>query len=200
MIYYKLDKIDEQILDILQENARMSLKDIAERVSMSPTAVGTRIDKMLSEAVRDAAALREKCRAFDAAFRSDMESVGGEKYATIAELAWRQSFAACTFVANESGEPFMFSAENGSGGMIGTTDVFYPQLPHLLLTSLTLTLTAPVSGLAHYHFDFVSGSTAPTLSLPGTVTMPDDFQVEADNRYEVDILNNYGTAVSWATS
>ena len=68
------------------------------------------------------------------------------------------------------------------------------------LTSLTLTLTAPVSGLAHYHFDFVSGSTAPTLSLPGTVTMPDDFQVEADNRYEVDILNNYGTAVSWATS
>ena len=51
MIYYKLDKIDEQILDILQENARMSLKDIAERVSMSPTAVGTRIDKMLSEGV-----------------------------------------------------------------------------------------------------------------------------------------------------
>ncbi|MBQ6337968.1 MAG: DUF4965 domain-containing protein [Kiritimatiellae bacterium] len=99
---------------------------------------GKTFDAMLSEAVRDAAALEAKCRAFDASFRRDMESVGGAKYAAIAELAWRQSFAACTFVANKDGEPFMFSAENGSGGMIGTTDVFYPQLPHLLLTSLTL--------------------------------------------------------------
>ena len=99
---------------------------------------GKSFDAMLSEAVRDAAALEAKCRAFDESFRRDMESVGGEKYAAIAELAWRQSFAACTFVANKDGEPFMFSAENGSGGMIGTTDVFYPQLPHLLLTSVTL--------------------------------------------------------------
>ncbi len=51
LIYYRLDKIDEQILSILQENARMSLKDIAEKVSMSPTAVGSRIDKMLAEGV-----------------------------------------------------------------------------------------------------------------------------------------------------
>ena len=93
---------------------------------------------MLAEAIADAATLDAKCRAFDAKFRADMEKVGGEKYATIAELAWRQSFAACKFVANTDGEPFMFSAENGSGGMIGTTDVFYPQFPHLLATSLTL--------------------------------------------------------------
>ena len=99
---------------------------------------GKSFDEMLAEAIRDAPALEAKCRAFDDAFRRDMESVGGAKYAAIAELAWRQSFAACAFVANADGEPFMMSAENGSGGMIGTTDVFYPQLPHLLLTSLTL--------------------------------------------------------------
>lgn len=51
LIYYKLDAIDEQILTMLQENARMSLKDIAEKVFMSPTAVGARIDKMLQEGV-----------------------------------------------------------------------------------------------------------------------------------------------------
>ena len=99
---------------------------------------GKTFDAMLSEAVRDASALESKCRSFDEAFRRDMESVGGGKYAAVAELAWRQSFAACTFVASKDGEPFMFSAENGSGGMIGTTDVFYPQMPHLLMTSLTL--------------------------------------------------------------
>ena len=99
---------------------------------------GKTFSAMLEEAVRDIPPLEAKCRAFDEKFRSDMERIGGVKYAAIAELAWRQSFAACKFVANTDGEPFLFSAENDSGGMIGTTDVFYPQFPHLLMSSLTL--------------------------------------------------------------
>ncbi|MBR1817052.1 MAG: Lrp/AsnC family transcriptional regulator [Lachnospiraceae bacterium] len=51
LIYYKLDEVDEKILEILQDNARTSLKDIAEQVFLSPTAVGTRIDRMLDEGV-----------------------------------------------------------------------------------------------------------------------------------------------------
>ncbi|MBE5932651.1 MAG: Lrp/AsnC family transcriptional regulator [Lachnospiraceae bacterium] len=51
LVYYKLDDIDTQILTILQDNARTSLKDIAEKVFMSPTAVGARIDRMLEEGV-----------------------------------------------------------------------------------------------------------------------------------------------------
>jgi len=99
---------------------------------------GKSFDAMLAEAIVEAPAVGAKCRAFDAKFRADMEKVGGEKYADIAELSWRQSFAACKFVANADGEPFLFSAENNSGGMIGTTDVFYPQFPHLLYSSPTL--------------------------------------------------------------
>lgn len=99
---------------------------------------GKSFDAMLTEAIGDASALSAKCRTFDNRFRSEMLRVGGEKYADIAELAWRQSFAACKFVAGPNGEPFMFSAENDSGGMIGTTDVFYPQFPHLLYSSLVL--------------------------------------------------------------
>ncbi len=51
LVYYKLDDIDTQILTILQDNARTSLKDIAQKVFMSPTAVGARIDRMLEEGV-----------------------------------------------------------------------------------------------------------------------------------------------------
>ena len=66
------------------------------------------------------------------------------------------------------------------------------------LTALTITLNAPASGgLAEYHFDFNSGSTAATLTMPNTVTMPDSFAVEASKHYEVDVLNNYGAVVAW---
>ncbi len=51
LIYYKLDEVDEKILEILQDNARTSLKEIAEQVFLSPTAVGARIDRMLQEGV-----------------------------------------------------------------------------------------------------------------------------------------------------
>ena len=68
------------------------------------------------------------------------------------------------------------------------------------LTSLTITLNAVANGVAQYHFDFLSGSTAPTLTMPTTVVMPDSFSVEASKRYEVDVLNNYGTVMSWANS
>ena len=64
------------------------------------------------------------------------------------------------------------------------------------LTSLTITLNQ-ASGIAHYHFDFLSGSTAPTLTMPNSVTMPDSFAVEASKRYEVDVLNNFGAVISW---
>lgn len=66
------------------------------------------------------------------------------------------------------------------------------------LTALTLTLNSPAAGQqAQYHFDFVSGSAAPTVTIPATVTMPDGWTVEANTRYEVDILDGYGVAQSW---
>ena len=43
-----MDKIDEKILDILQRDARVSNKHIAEKVHLSPPAVTARINKMES--------------------------------------------------------------------------------------------------------------------------------------------------------
>ena len=69
------------------------------------------------------------------------------------------------------------------------------------LTSLTITLNAAGTGVVpHYHFDFDCGSTAPTVTIPNTVTMPSGNSFDANKHYEVDILNNYGAVIEWATS
>ena len=94
---------------------------------------------MLAEAWRDYARCREKANAFDQAFSARAERAGGAKYAQLAALAYRQSFAACKLVCGKDGRPLYFSKENTSNGSIGTVDVFYPQMPLLLLSSPILT-------------------------------------------------------------
>ena len=68
------------------------------------------------------------------------------------------------------------------------------------LTSLTITFNAASGVPAQYHFDFTEPSTAFDPVLPNGVTMPNGWTWEADKRYEVDILNNYGVATGWAVS
>ena len=58
-----------------------------------------------------------------------------------------------------------------------------------------LTITCPATG-GPYAFRFTSGATATTLSMTG-ITMPDDFTVEANKTYEVNVYEGYGLAVSW---
>lgn len=67
------------------------------------------------------------------------------------------------------------------------------------LTSLTITLNAAAAGvIPQYHFDFDSGSTAPTFPpITGVTMYGGTFTPEANKHYEVDILNNYGVSLAW---
>ena len=46
---------------------------------------------------------------------------------------------------------------------------------------------------------FTSGATATTLTMTG-ITMPDDFSVEANTVYEINVYEGYGLAVNWEVS
>ena len=59
----------------------------------------------------------------------------------------------------------------------------------------SLTITCPATG-GPFAFRFTSGATATTLTMTG-ITMPDDFTVEADKVYEINVYQGYGLAVSW---
>ena len=60
------------------------------------------------------------------------------------------------------------------------------------VTNLTLTLGSGATGVANYYmFQFTSGSTATTLSIPATVKWSGgELNIEANKTYQVSILNN----------
>jgi hypothetical protein len=93
---------------------------------------------LLKAAAKDYASLQERCAKFDAELMADLTRAGGEKYAKISALAYRQCFAAGKFVADANGQPLQFCKENHSNGCIGTSDVFYPMAPQFLLLGPTL--------------------------------------------------------------
>ncbi|MBK1883988.1 DUF4965 domain-containing protein [Luteolibacter pohnpeiensis] len=88
---------------------------------------------LLAASAKQYDAIQEHCAKFDADLYADLKSIGGEKYAKLASLAYRQCFAAGKFVADENGQPLQFSKENHSNGCIATSDVFYPMAPQFLL-------------------------------------------------------------------
>jgi len=93
---------------------------------------------LLKAAAKDYESLVKRCTAFDEELMADLTRAGGEKYAKLCALAYRQCFAAGKFVADANGQPLQFCKENHSNGCIGTSDVFYPMAPQFLLLGPSL--------------------------------------------------------------
>jgi hypothetical protein len=77
--------------------------------------------------------LAQRSKAFDDELMVDLRKAGGEKYARLAALAYRQTLAAHKLVADADGTPMFFPKENFSNGCIATVDVIYPSAPFTLL-------------------------------------------------------------------
>ncbi len=104
---------------------------------------------MLASAEADFRTLDAKGTAFDTDLTRDMTKVGGEDYAYLTALAFRQTIAAHKLVADVDGTPFLFSKENDSNGCIDTVDVTYPSSPFFLFFNPEL-LKAQLEPLMRY--------------------------------------------------
>ncbi|TWT79783.1 hypothetical protein CA13_11900 [Planctomycetes bacterium CA13] len=100
---------------------------------------GWEADDLIVAAISEHDTLEQRCDTFDRELMADCVAAGGQEYADICALAYRQCLAAGKFVADENGQPLQFSKENHSNGCIATSDVFYPMMPQFLLFGPAMT-------------------------------------------------------------
>lgn len=107
------------------------------------------MEDQLRQAATDYQETMKRSREFDEKVYQDALRSGGEEYAHLCILAYRQSIAAHTLVESPKGEVLWLSKENNSGGFINTVDVTYPSAPLYLLYNPEL-LEGMLTGIFYF--------------------------------------------------
>ena len=107
------------------------------------------LDQQLALAYTQYPKIIQKCEVINKTIYDDALKVGGEKYARLCELAYRQSISAHKLVKSPSGEILFLSKENFSNGSINTVDVTYPSAPLFLVYNPEL-LKGMLNGIYYY--------------------------------------------------
>lgn len=100
-------------------------------------------------AAKDYSRLMKESAVFDQTMMKEATETGGDEYAALCALAYRQAVAAHKLVESPEGEILWFSKENDSNGSIGTVDITYPSAPMFLIYNPEL-----VKGMMNHIFDY----------------------------------------------
>jgi len=91
------------------------------------------IFQAFEKAEKSYSTLITRCNEFDQKLLKNAEKAGGNEYAQLCALAYRQAIAAHKLVEDSKGNLLFLSKENNSNGCINTVDITYPSAPLFLL-------------------------------------------------------------------
>jgi hypothetical protein len=107
------------------------------------------MNDVLTQATKNYKAILDKCDATDKKIFDEARSAGGETYAKLCVMAYRQSIAAHQLVKSPQGDLLWLSKENFSNGSINTVDVTYPSAPLYLVYNPGL-VKGMLNGIFYY--------------------------------------------------
>jgi hypothetical protein len=107
------------------------------------------MDAILKKAEKNYKNIVDQCNAWDKKIFDEAKSAGGETYAKLCVMAYRQSIVAHQLVKSPQGELLWLSKENFSNGSINTVDVTYPSAPLYLVYNPEL-MKGMLNGIFYY--------------------------------------------------
>jgi hypothetical protein len=110
---------------------------------------GNTIEQELAQAATDYTKIVQQCDAFNKRLYNETMKAGGDQYAQLCELAYRQSVSAHKLLKDTEGNILFLSKENFSNGCINTVDVTYPSAPLFLAYNPDM-LKGMLNGIYYY--------------------------------------------------
>ena len=155
----KTVKSGENALIMFAYDDTESIEYFGKRLRSVWNSKGKTIEEALTNAVEDWLKLHSFAAAFSIRLKMEATAAGGEKYADMLALAWRQTIAAHKAVLDENGELLFISKECFSNGCAATVDVSYPSIPMFLIYNpeLVIGMMRPIFRYAasdDWQYDF----------------------------------------------